>query len=172
MEMNKVKHICLWSMFVILICCYGPEGKPVRSAITETEKPDVVIDTVRIGMRSVQFYVDFGADSATLGFSIENDLGQRRYFPMYGSTYRGIPSVTLNVWVPEFEDEMWVQSSWSGYETLAYYRMGTDRCITQYGEISSFPKPMPESLNGGVMRFPDKNISKVSNVATIEYDGK
>lgn len=115
-------------------------------ATAANEKPAVVLQSVQIGTRSVRFYVDFGTDSAVLGFSVENDSGQQRYFLMYGSTYRGLPPVVLDVFVSHCQEEMWVRSSWSGYEVLAYHRMGTNRCITRYGEITSFDKPTPASL--------------------------
>jgi hypothetical protein len=121
----------------------------------------------------VQFYIHFGVDSAVLGFSVENDSGQQRYFPMFGSTYRDIPPVTLNIFVSDSQNEMWVFSSWSGYETLAYHRMGTDRSMTQYGEIGSFAKPTPEMLGGtGTKLFPKMDIEKLSKIATLKYGAK
>lgn len=134
------------------------------------EQPDVVLESVQIGARSVQFYVDFGSDSAVLGFSVENDSGQKRYFPMYGSTYRGLPSVTLDVFVSDSQEEMWVHSSWQGYEILAYHRVGTDLCTTRYGEITSFDRPTPESLGGVAGPFPEMDFERVSRVATLAYD--
>ncbi len=169
--MNMMKHTLLCSMFAVLACC-GSESGQVGRVPAANEKPDVVLESVQIGTRSAQFYIDFGADSAVLGFSVENDSGQQQYFPMYGSTYRGIPSVTLDVFVSYSQDEMWVHSSWSGYEILAYHRMGTDRCMTRYGEITFFDKPTPETFGGGTRRFPEMDIEKVSKVATFKYDRK
>src|SRR5919112_6384944 len=139
-------------------------------ASAANDKPDVVIDTLQIGTHRVQFYVDFGADSAVLGFSVEGDSGHQRYFPMYGSTYRGLPSVTLDVFVSENQEEMWAHSDWFGYEILAYHRLGTDLCITQYGEITSSDKPTPEIISGGTKRFPTMDTEKLSKIATLKYD--
>ncbi len=158
-KMNMT-HTLLGSMLTV-----QASGAPAAN-----EKPDIVLESVRIGARSVQFYVDFGSDSAVLGFSVENDSRQQRYFPMYGSTYRGLPSVTLDVFVSDSQEEMWVHSSWFGYEILAYHRMGTDLCTTRYGEITSFDRPTPESLGGGARNFPEMDIEKVSRVATLTYD--
>src|SRR3954447_272636 len=133
------------------------------------KKPDVVLESIRIGSRSMQFYIDFGTDSAILGFSVESSSGQQCYFPMYGSTYRGIPAVTLDVFVSDSQEEMWVHSSWLGYETLAYYSIGADRCITPYGEMHSFDRSAPEILGGGAGRFPEMDIKKVAKVATFKY---
>ena len=135
-------------------------------------KQDLLLQSVQINSRLVRFYIDFGPDSAVLGFSVENSSGQQRYFPMYGSTYRGLPAVTIDVFVADSLEEMWVHSSWSGYETLAYHRMGTDRCITRYGEIASFDKPTPESLGGEAKRFPEMDTEKVSKVVALKYDKK
>lgn len=134
------------------------------------KKPDIVLGSVQIGTRSVQFYVAFGADNAILGFSVEGSSGQQRYFPLYGSTYPGLPAVTIDVFVANTQEEMWVISSWPGYEMLAYYLMGADRCMTQYGELHSIDKPTPEHLGGGARRFPELDIQKVTNIATLKYD--
>lgn len=170
-KMNMMKNTLLCLILAGQAGCGSGSGQ-VGGAPAAKEKPDVLLESVQIGTRSAQFYVDFDADSAVLGFSVENDSGQQRYFPMYGSTYRGLPSVTLDVFVSDSQEEMWVHSSWSGYKILAYHRMGTDRCMTRYGEITSFDKPTPESLGGGTRRFPEMDIEKVSKVATLTYDRK
>ncbi|MDG4551054.1 MAG: hypothetical protein P9F19_17135 [Candidatus Contendobacter sp.] len=169
----RMKGVLLVSMLVVLACC-GSESEQSSKAVAANEQPSVLLESVRIGNRSVQFYIDLGVDSAVLGFSVENDAGQRRYFPLFGSTYRGIPSVALDVFVSNSQEEMWVLSSWPGYEILAYHRMDTDQCITRYGEINSFDKPMPKILGGGtgVKLFPEMDVKKLSKVATFKYDGK
>ena len=133
------------------------------------DEPDVVLETLQIGAHCVRVYVDFGTDSAVLGFSVEDDPGHQRYFPMYGSTYRGLPSVTLDVFVADSKGEIWVHSNWPGYENLAYHRLGSDLCMTQYGEITSSDKPTPEIIGGGTSRFPAMDTEKVSKIATLEY---
>jgi hypothetical protein len=169
--MKMMKHILLCAMLVVLMGC-GSRNESTRGIDTASEKPDVILDSVQIATYSLQFYVDFGADTAVLGFSVENESDRPQYFPMYASTYRGLPAVTLDVFVSDSQEEMWVHSSWSGYEILAYHRIGTDRCMTRYGEIVSFDKPIPESLGGGTRRFPEMDIEKVSKVATLTYDKK
>ncbi len=171
--LSVIKHALLCSMLAILVSC-GSESGQGGKVSTMNEKPSIILESVRIDNRSVQFYINFGMDNAVLGFSVENDAGQQRYFPMFGSTYRDIPSVTLDVFVSNLQDEMWVLSSWSGYEILAYHRMGTDRCMTQYGEIGSFDKPTPEILGGGTgtKLFPEMDIKKLSKVATLKYGAK
>lgn len=159
----------LLSWVLAVQCCVSESGQ-AGGANTAKKKPDIVLGAVQIDTRSVQFYVDFGGDSAILGFSVEYNAGQPLYFPIYGSTYRGLPSVTLDVYVSDSKEEMWVHSSWAGYETLAYHRMGSDRCITQYGDIAASDKPTPESLRGGTRRFPERDIENVSKVATLKFD--
>jgi hypothetical protein len=139
-------------------------------ASAANDKPDVVLETLQIGAHCVRFYVNFGVDSAVLGFSVERDSGHQRYFPMYGSTYRGLPSVTLDVFVSDTQEVMWVHSDWFGYEILAYHRLGTDLCMTQYGEITSSDKPTPEIISGGTKGFPTMDTEKLSKIATLKYD--
>jgi hypothetical protein len=139
-------------------------------ASAANDKPDVVLETLQVGAHCVRFYVDFGADSAVLGFSVEGDSGHQRYFPMYGSTYRGLPSVTLEVLVSDTQEVMWVQSDWFGYEILAYHRLATDLCMTQYGEITSSDKPTPDIIVGGTIRFPTMDTEKLSKTLTLKYD--
>ncbi len=129
----------------------------------------VALDSVKIGQSTIQFYVEYSYDTAILGFSVPGKDGSPRYFPMYGSTYRGLPAVTLDVYVPETQDEMWVRSSWKGYEILAYHRLGTDRCMTEYGEITSIANPTPEGLGGERTLIPKMDTNTVSKVATITF---
>lgn len=128
----------------------------------------VVLDTVAVAGTDVQFYQDLGVDSAVLGFSVPDENGKQRYFPMYASTYRGLPPVELQVYASRSGDEMWVRSSWSGYEVLAYHRMGTDRCETTFGQISSYAEPTPAMLGGGPANFPAMDEESVTQLATIE----
>ncbi len=165
---KKVRRIVLCLAVTILIG-YGSERPARADAPDGSREPDVTLDLVQISNGAVQFYLAFGADSAVLGFWAMNDSGDRRYFPMYGSSYRGIPPVTLEVFVSDTEEEMWVHSSWSGYEELAYHRIGTDRLTTVYGEMSSFEEPLPESLVGRTRAFPTMDTQNVSKVATLHY---
>jgi hypothetical protein len=143
----------------------GGGGEPAANGGAYT-----VLGTVQIGTHRLQFYVDFGPDSAVLGFAAEGGPGGRRYFPLYGSTYRGLPSVTLDVFASKSGEEVWVRSSWPGYETLAHHRLGTDRCTTRYGEVASFGEPTPASFGGGTGSFPAMDAAAVSHVATLGYD--
>jgi hypothetical protein len=129
----------------------------------------VPIGSMQVGAHSVQFHVHYGYDSAVLGFSVDSHAGRPRYFPMYCSTYRGMPPVTLDVFLSDTQEEMWVLSSWSGYETLAYYRVGSDRCTTGYGENSYFDTPTLQSIGGSSKRFPEMEPARVKKIATITY---
>lgn len=154
---------------VLVVGVSGSHATEVAKMTAANRTPDIVLGSVQVGSRLVRFYIDFGTDSAVLGFSVESPAGQQRYFPMYGSTYRGIPAVTLDVFVSDSREEMWVYSSWPGYEILAYHVMDTDQCITQYGEIPSFDRATPERFGGGAGHFPEMDIEKVTKVATVEF---
>jgi len=102
----------------------------------------VPLDSVHLGTHTVQFYVDHGDNSAVLGFSAPGPTGPR-YFPLYGSTYRGLPGITLEVYAPQPRDQMWVRSSSKDHEALARYRVGADRCMTVV-----YPRARPTGGDG------------------------
>ena len=129
-----------------------------------------VLESVQVGASTVEFYVDYGSDSAVLGFAVHDDAGHGRYFPMYGSTYRGLPPVTLDVYATDSGEEMWVRTTWTGYEVLAYHRMGSDRSITRYGEMTSSETPTPTRLSGVTREIPEMDEERASRVASITRD--
>lgn len=169
--MNLVKQGLFCLMYAVQACS-GYESGQAGESYGANENVYTVLGAVPAGARLVEFYVDVGADSAVLGFAVENDAGEKRYFPMYGSTYRGMPAVTLDVYVSDAQEEMWVHSSWPGYEVLAYHRLGSDRSMTRYGEIQSLGKPTPERLSGGTGSFPAMDRAKVSKAATLQVELK
>jgi hypothetical protein len=133
-------------------------------------KPDVVLGSIGVGDASLELYVDFDWDSAVLGFSLDDGSGARRYFPLYGSTYRGLPAVTIEVFVSPSQEEVWVRSSWPGYEQLGYHRVGTDRCITRYGEIEASPDATPAGISGATADIPPLDEA-ASKAAAFTYAG-
>ena len=169
-DMNKNKCILLCLIFIVLASCNSTSDQVVNDNENVEEIQKVVLGSVQIGKHSTQFYIAYGEDSAILGFSVSNGSEQERYFPMYASTYRGIPSVVLDVFVSKSQEEMWVRSSWSGNEILAYHRVGADISITQYGEVTFLDKPMPEFLSGGGVPFPELIIESVSKKASFKHD--
>jgi hypothetical protein len=109
---------------------------------------------VRVGKETLSFYVAYGYDSAILGFSVSAGVGPDRYFPIYGSTDRGIPSVVLEIFASEGEDEIWVCSSWKDSRILAYRRVGSETAQTGWRELRFFDSPAPDSIGGGPLPFP------------------
>ncbi len=161
----RLKELASWMCVVVgaslLVGC--------RCGAVE-ESPDdglTVVETLRIGASSVEIYVAYGPDSAVLGFS--KDDGRRiGYCPMYGSTYRGLPAVTLELFVSKDQAQMWIQSSWLGQKVLAYHRFETDTCLTSYGEKSFYAAPMPRQLSGGNDAFPPMDPASVTKVRTTK----
>jgi hypothetical protein len=125
---------------------------------------------VRVGKESAEFYIAYGFDSAILGFAVSTGAGPARYFPIWASTNRGIPSVVLEVFASKSEQEMWVRSSWPGNEILAYRRVGAEFAITQWGEMRFLNESMPDRLSGGSLPFPDLVMGNVVKKATFKHD--
>jgi hypothetical protein len=168
-----------WWLLAILVsggcqldCGHG-HAEGVRKDVEQkdvVEKIDTtVIGEVRVGKELPVFYVAYGFDSAVLGFSVSTVSGPVRYFPLYASTDRGIPSVVLEVFASRAEDEMWVRSSWKDNETLAYHRVGAETTLAAWGEMRFIDSPMPDHLSGGPLPFPQMPRDVVRK-AVFKYD--
>jgi hypothetical protein len=163
LKMISVKRLLICSMIVL-------SGSGCTNDDSPAEKlKHIQLQTIEIDGYSVQFYLAFGPDSAVLGFSIPNNAGQERYCPVYASTYPDIPPVTLEVFATNSKDEMWVKSSWSGYEVLAYHHFGTDSCISRYGESPLSGRHIPSIIGGDSKDFPSMGRDEVFKVSTIKY---
>ncbi len=147
------------------------------AAVMVNEGPDVMLDSLQAGAHRVQFYIDYPSwDSAVLGFFVKDQTGRPRYFPIYGSTYRGLPPVELEVFLSEAEEEMWVLSSWEGYEVLAYHQLGsdwfTDTRSSSKRAASDTPSPQGGRGVGPRMDFPDMDRARVKRVLTIKIPSR
>lgn len=160
--------------FVLLVVISSSSGCRPDDLSRGGKKADdiqkVVMGDVRIGKESTEFYIAYGSDAAILGFATLPGTGSVRYFPMYASTHRGIPPVVLDIFVSKSEAEMWVRSSWSGGEILAYHRVGADKAITQFGNVTFLSEPMPRYLSGGPVPFPELNMGSVVRKASFKHD--
>lgn len=123
--------------------------------------------TVTVGGHVHTFYFELGADSAVLGFSVAGTDDQRRYFPLYASTYRGLPAGVLTVFTSPEEDAMWIASPWPGYEVLGYCRPGTNTCLTRHGVIHALSTPTPDVLGGTSEPIPALDRDQAKMVATL-----
>jgi hypothetical protein len=138
----------------------GEKGKKIETA---------ALGQVRVGRELAEFYVAYGYDSAVLGFSVSTGAGPARYFPIFASTSRGIPSVVLEVYASKSEEEMWVRSSWPGNEILAYHRVGAETAMTLWGETTFIETPMPDHLSGGAKPFPELIMGNTVKKATFKH---
>jgi len=129
-----------------------------------------VLDAVAIGAHSMEFYVHYTLDAAILGFAITDGAGVRQYCPMYGSTYRGLPAVSLEIHASESREEVWVTSTWKGYESLAYHRFGSGSCITGYGDQLLLSTPNPGSLSSSSATMPPLDPATTTVLGTLDHD--
>jgi hypothetical protein len=170
---STIRRLCtlgvLLTMLALPGCKNGCQGAPSHDHRTDVHK-DVVkkivhatdaegmetvsLGEVRVGQEALSFYVAYGYDSAILGFSVSTGVGPVRYFPIYGSTDRGIPSGLIEVFASEGEDEVWVCTSWTPDAVLAYHRVGSDTTQSGWGVLKFFDTPMPESIGGGPLPYP------------------
>lgn len=130
-----------------------------------TSEVYVALNRFQIGSNTVQFYADYGYDSAVLGFSIKDKDGKLRYCPIHGSTYRGLPLTKLDVFISDGGDQMWVQSTETA-EVMGYYREGSESSTVSYD------RPTPSSFGMDASRYPQMDPARAKLVKTIVYDEK
>ena len=157
-------------LIVLVFSSCRPNGAS-REEAKNNENQKVGLGQVRMGNEATEFYIAYGPDEGILGFSVPDAKGRARYFPMFASTYRGIPAVVLDIFVSEAEDQMWVRSSWPTAEVLAYRRIGADTAITQFGNVTFIREPMPKDLSGGPIPFPEMIAGNVLKKATFKVKG-
>jgi hypothetical protein len=163
-----MKNICLGLVLIVLASSACRPNEASREE-GKNKMQTVVLGQVRIGNEATEFYIAYRTDAAILGFSLPDAAGGARYFPMYASTYRGVPSVVLDVFASKAEDEMWVRSSLPGGEVLAYHRIGADTAITQFGNVTFLKEPLPPYLSGGPIPFPEMTAASVLKKATFKH---
>jgi hypothetical protein len=166
---KRMMYSRLGLTLIVLACSScGPDG---REEAKNNENQKVALGQVRMGNEATEFYIAYGPDEAILGFSVPDATGSARYFPMFASTYGGIPAVVLDIFVSKTEDQMWVRSSWPTAEVLAYRRLGSDTAITEFGDVTFLREPLPKELSGGPVRFPEMITTNVLKKATFEVKG-
>lgn len=159
--------VFLAAVFTLGVACDSDTADPI--ILSPTTSPYAVLDVVEIGPSSLELYVHYTNDAAVLGFAIADAAGARRYCPMYGSNYRGIPSVTIDLYTTETEEEVWVQSSWQGYESLAFYQVGSGTCHTRYGDNPLVNSPTPGSLGSGSSTIPTLDPSNTHRLMSLTH---
>ncbi len=172
-SLTKHRIVIGW-LLVFLVSCGCRSGCDRSHARGGAGQADTMERTslgeVRVGNELVGLYIAYGFDSAILGFAVSIGAEPVRYFPIYASTDRGVPSVTLEVLASKSEGEMWVRSSWKDNEILAYHRVGTETAITGWGEVKFIEEPMPDQLSGGPLPFPEPTKGTVVSKATFHHD--
>jgi len=146
-------------------------GLAAGQAVIEGDRSVRDLGSVQVDDASVRLLIAYSGDSALLELAVAKSGGPERYIPMFGSTYRGIPSVTLNVIVSKSKDQLWVQSSWPDSTVLAYYRLGADTATTPFGTMGLLDTPFPKLLSGGPQGFPQFDPSGVWTLASFYHPG-
>ncbi len=157
-------------LLLTMVACCCPNPPPPRRTAPTVPLGYAPLGSASTDVGSVEFYIHSASDSAMLGFATMNEAGQLNYCPMYASTYRGMPAVTLSVYASVALDEIWVSSSWEGYEVLAHHELGSGRCTTAYGDDPLATHPMPAMLSGGSVAIKSFDPQETVLLTTLEYD--
>ncbi len=132
-----------------------------------TDKAMTEIGAVRVGDSTVRFQIASGGDFALLQLSVIGGDGVEMFVPIHASTYRGMPSVKLDVFTSRERDQIWVRSSWPDAPVLAWHRLSTETAVTSFGEVRLLGTPFPEVLSGGPVPFPDFDPAAAIRLATF-----
>lgn len=160
--------VCGLVLVIMLVLVVACRARP------EDRMPKASAQVVVLADADVEIYTVFGRDSAVLGLAIVRK-GDRRpeYYPLYGSTYRGLPDCKVTVFIPEDTKKVWIESSWVGYEMLGYYDMDKNVCITRYGVQIPCDGPMPDSLGDGPRpRIPDIGRGQSGKRVTVHLSDR
>jgi hypothetical protein len=169
LDRMMAKRGALGLVLVILVSSGCQRGRGYGGGEKREELAKVALGEVRVGKESIEFYIADRFDASVLGFSVSTGAGSARYFPIFASTSRGIPPVVLEVFASKAEAEMWVRSSWSDDELLAYHRIGAETSLTQWGEMKSFKDAVPDHLSGGALPFPALIMGNVVKKAVFKH---
>ena len=115
--------------------------------------PDILLDSVQVGDKTARFYIDYSRDCAVFGYFVEDDTGAPRYFVVSGSTFRGLHRKTVEVFLSETGEEMWVRVNpppEGGYfradeSFIAKYGYDTPTPTSSYMHGSQHPGLPPEA---------------------------
>ena len=140
----------------------------VEAQVVVAERKQAALGSVWIGDHEVSVMIAYQADSALLAAAVPGSEGSPRFIPLMGLTYRGVPSIQLDVLSPNSSDEMWIRMSGSQSEVLAHYRFGDETALTQFGCVKLLETLFPKHLSGGPVRFP-KEGSEVSLLRASFY---
>ncbi len=126
----------------------------VEAQVVIAEHEQETLGSVQVGNYAVLVKIAYQSDSALLAVAVPGSDGSSRYIPLIGSTYRGVSSFQLDLLSPDFNDEIWVWTSWPQRELLAYYRFGSETALTRFGRVKLLEMPFPQYLSGAPVRFP------------------
>jgi hypothetical protein len=159
---RAVGRVMAWFALCMALC------QPVASQTVNGEGEEMrILGSVQIDQNVAGFVITYVDDAAFLMLSVAGDDGKAAYIPLFASTYRGIPSVTLDVFASQAAGAIWVQSSWPGSEVLAYYKFGAATALTPFGEMALLDTATPQRLSGGPVPFPALDPQTVSKRASF-----
>ena len=158
-------NIVLGLVFIVL-AIHQPAASQV---VIGNDMEELILGSAQVDKYTVKFQIAYGGDAAFLVFCVTDGKSPPKYAPLFASTYRGVPSVNLDIYASKSGDEIWVQSSWPGSEVIAYHRLGTNTAITQFGEMELLDSPVPQALSGGPIPFPELDQNSALKKASFYH---
>ena len=167
-HITKIYQTFFYTIIFLMISCENvnapQNSQPPATSDSELETQIQNLGSFVINNKTYETYIAKSSDAAILGFYFQGNDDKVHYYPLYASTYQGLPKVELKIFTSKTKDKIWILSSWPGYETLAYHHLKTGRTLTMFGETDSISTPIPSSLSGNAEPFP----TLPSNAVMIE----
>ena len=137
------------------------------------EPNHVVLGKTVLNKTTLEVYASYDYDCAVLGITVLTPDSEPRYLPLYGSTYRGLPPLKVDLHVSDDRDGLWVFVTWDGQpeELLEYFPLDNDGSPKLAPPDSSFSEPIPSSFGSYSNASRDRDPGS-SIVLSVKHDGE
>ncbi len=171
MRAKTIEQIGVFALlgFALLALC---SELRVEAQTVVAARKQATLGSVWIGDHEVSVMIAYQTDSALIAAAIPENEGKPRYIPLMGLTYRGVPSLQLDVLSSSSNDVMWIRMSGAQNELLAHYRFGDETALTRFGRIKLLKTLFPKHLGGGPVPFPKEGAdTPLLRARFYHYDG-
>ena len=138
-----------------------------------TDPNHVSLGKTSLSETTLKVYASYDYDCAVLGIAVLTPDAEPRYLPLYGSTYRGLPSLKADLYVSDNRDGLWVFVAWDGQPAglLEYFPLNDDGSPRLAPRDSYFSEPIPSSF-GSYSNPAREHDPNASIVLSVQHDGE
>jgi hypothetical protein len=167
--LNRKKVVIAAVALVAVVALVGGALWAARQVLASNwrQGPLQAAGTIHAGPHTVQFYSMRDDEVTFVGFFVDDLPGGRRYFPC--AIVDPQPGTGPQVFLSDAGDEMWVCEAGNGHHVWAYYRIGSDQCVTEDGDKPGITTPLPRTFGGNFHEIPAMDPNRAKLVLTLTY---